>query len=172
MTDVSEILKTVVANTPDGQVLTDLDDTLTYIAGTGDGDPGHCAITGFCWGGRIAWLYAAHLPTLRAAVAWYGRLVGDPSELQPKHPIELAAQLKVPVLGMYGGADQGIPADSIERMRAALATGTSGSQIVVYPDAPHGFHADYRPSYREQAAKDGWSRALAWFAAHGVKRSA
>jgi len=172
LSDINEILKTVVAKTPDAQVMADLDDTLTYISSSGDGDAGHCAITGFCWGGRISWLYAAHLPTLRAAVAWYGRLVGEPSELQPKHPIDYAAQLKVPVLGLYGGADQGIPADSIDKMRAALALGSSRSEIVVYPDAPHGFHADYRPSYREQAAKDGWSRALAWFAAHGVGRSA
>jgi len=172
MSDINEILKSVVSKTPDAQVLADLDDTLTYIAGTGDGDPGHCAITGFCWGGRISWLYAAHMPTLRAAVAWYGRLTGDATELQPTQPIDYAATLKVPVLGLYGGADQGIPQDSVEKMRAALARGSSGSEIIVYPDTPHGFNADYRPSYREAAAKDGWARALAWFEAHGVTRRA
>ncbi len=111
--DINELMKTIVSKVPDAQVFADLDDTLTWLASTGDGDPGHCAITGFCWGGRITWLYAAHLPTLRAAVAWYGRLVGEGSELQPRYPIDIAAQLKVPVLGLYGGADQGIPADSI-----------------------------------------------------------
>jgi carboxymethylenebutenolidase len=171
LSDAAEIMKTVVAKVPDAQVMADLDDTLTYIAGSGDGDAGHAAITGFCWGGRITWLYAAHQPTLRAAVAWYGRLVGEASELQPAYPVDVAAGLKVPVLGLYGGADQGIPPDSIERMRKALATGTSRSEIIVYPEVPHGFHADYRPSYREEAAKDGWSRALAWFAAHGLTRA-
>jgi carboxymethylenebutenolidase len=170
--DIGEIVKQVVSKVADSQVLADLDDTLAWLASTGDGDPTRCAITGFCWGGRITWLYAAHRPTLRAAVAWYGRLAGEGNALQPKHPIDFAAALKVPVLGLYGGDDPGIPLADVERMRAALATGTSGSEIIVYPGAPHGFHADYRPSYREDAARDGWSRALAWFAARGLAPSA
>ena len=171
LADVSEILAKVVSKVPDAQVFADLDDTLAWI-GKGEGDPEHAAITGFCWGGRITWLYATQRPKLRAGVAWYGRLAGEPNALQPEHPIDVASHLTVPVLGLYGGKDQGIPLDSVERMRAVLAGGRSGSEIVVYPDAGHAFNADYRPSYREDAARDGWSRALAWFAAHGVAPSA
>jgi carboxymethylenebutenolidase len=126
------------------------------------------AITGFCWGGRITWLYCGHNPRVKAGVAWYGRLVGPPNALMPKNPIDVAATLKVPALGLYGGADQGIPVQSVDEMRAALARGTSGSELVVYPDTPHGFNADYRPSYRKEAAEDGWKRMLAWFKAHGA----
>jgi carboxymethylenebutenolidase len=172
LSDVGEIIAKVVSKVPDGQVFSDLDDTLGWLAAGGEGDAQRAAITGFCWGGRITWLYAAHRPKLRAAIAWYGRLAGEPTALQPEYPLEAAAGLTVPVLGLYGGKDQGITADSIERMRAALAAGRSGSEIVVYPEAPHGFHADYRPSYREDAARDGWARALAWLAAHGLAPSA
>lgn len=171
LTDVGEILAKVVSKVPDAQVFADLDDTLAWIA-AGEGDPQRVAITGFCWGGRITWLYAAQRPKLRAGVAWYGRLAGEPNPLQPENPIDVAARLAVPVLGLYGGKDQGIPVDSVERMRSVLAGGHSGSELVVYPDAGHAFNADYRPSYREDAAKDGWARALAWFAAHGVAPSA
>jgi carboxymethylenebutenolidase len=171
LTDVGEILAKVVSKVPDAQVFADLDDTLAWI-GAGEGDPERAAITGFCWGGRITWLYAAHRPKLRAGVAWYGRLAGEPNALQPENPLDAAPGLTVPVLGLYGGKDQGISLDSVERMRATLAGGRSGSELVVYPDAPHAFHADYRPSYREDAAKDGWARALAWLAAHGAAPSA
>jgi carboxymethylenebutenolidase len=170
LSDVAEILAKVVSKVPDAQVFSDLDATLSWIGG-GEGDAKRAAITGFCWGGRITWLYAAHRPGLCAGVAWYGRLAGEPNALQTEYPLDAAPALTVPVLGLYGGKDQGIPLDSVERMRGALAAGHSGSAIVVYPDAGHAFHADYRPSYREDAAKDGWARALAWFAAHGVAPS-
>src|SRR5689334_331881 len=166
--DIQEILTTVVAKVPDAQVMSDLDATLAWAASTGHADASRAAITGFCWGGRIVWLYAAHNPSLKAGAAWYGRLVGQASELTPRHPVDVAPSLEVPVLGLYGGADQGIPQSTIEQMRAALERGNSGSQIVVYEDAPHGFNADYRPSYRKEAATDGWKRMLAWFKAHAV----
>jgi len=168
LTDVGDIIAKVVSKVPDAQVFSDLDDTLAWIAAAGEGDVQRAAITGFCWGGRITWLYAEHRPKLLAGIAWYGRLAGEPNALQPENPLDAAAALTVPVLGLYGGKDQGIPLDSVERMRGALAGGRSGSEIVVYPDAGHAFHADYRPSYREDAAKDGWARALAWLAAHGA----
>jgi carboxymethylenebutenolidase len=129
------------------------------------------AFTGFCWGGRITWLYDARNPDIKAAVAWYGRLVGDSTPLTPKHPVDLVGQLHGPVLGLYGGADPGIPLDTIEKMKAALANGSAAakkSEFVVYPDTPHAFNADYRPSYRKAAAEDGWKRCLAWLKAHGV----
>jgi carboxymethylenebutenolidase len=148
--------------------MSDLDATAAWAARTGKGDASRMAITGFCWGGRITWLYCAHNPKLKAGAAWYGRLVGQANALLPAYPVDIAAGLEVPVLGLYGGADQGIPPDSVEKMRAVLARGRSGSQIVVYPDAPHGFHADYRPSYRKDAAEDGWKRMLAWFGQRGV----
>src|SRR6185312_16942947 len=152
MKDIQEILSTVVAKVPDAQVMSDLDATVAWAAGTGEGDVRRLAVTGFCWGGRITWLYAAHNPKVKAGAAWYGRLVGQTGELTPANPIDLASALTVPVLGLYGGADQGIPLDTVEKMRAALATGRSGSEIVVYKEAPHGFNADYRPSYRKDAA--------------------
>jgi carboxymethylenebutenolidase len=166
--DIQEILSNVVSKVPDAQVMSDLDATLAWTASTGQADPGRLAITGFCWGGRIVWLYCAHNPAVKAGVAWYGRLVGQAGELTPKHPVDIAPSLEVPVLGLYGGADQGIPPQSIEQMRVALERGASGSQIVVYEDAPHGFNADYRPSYRKEAATDGWKRMTAWFKAHGA----
>ena len=121
------------------------------------------AITGFCWGGRIVWLYSAHNPNLKAGVAWYGRLVGPTDALHPKNPIDIAASLKAPVLGNYGGKDRGITADSIEKMRAALKDAKVATEIHVYPDAEHGFNADYRPSYNKEAAEDGWKHMLEWF---------
>jgi carboxymethylenebutenolidase len=168
LTDVQEILTKVVNNVPDAQVMSDLDAATVWAAATGKGDLDRLAITGFCWGGRIVWLYSAHNPRVKAGAAWYGRLVGDVNPLRPQQPADIAASLKVPVLGLYGGADQGIPPESIEKMRAALATGASGSQIVVYPGAPHGFNADYRPSYRKDAAEDGWRRLLDWFRRNGA----
>ena len=167
MGDVSEIVSKVVSKVPDAQVLADLDATAAWAAGSG-GDATRLGITGFCWGGRIVWLYAAHSDRLRAGVAWYGRLTGPTDALHPKHALDVAAALKAPVLGLYGGADTGIPLDVVERMRTAVAAAKVRCEIVVYPDAPHGFHADYRPSYRKDAAEAGWGRLLAWFAAHGV----
>ena len=166
-TDYRDIVSNVVSKVPDAQVMSDLDATVRWAAANG-GDATRVGVTGFCWGGRIVWLYAAHSPTLKAGVAWYGRLTGATSELQPKYPIDLAAELKAPVLGLYGGKDDGIPLSDVERMQAALAAAKDPSKIVVFPDAPHGFHADYRPSYRPEAAKEGWTQCLAWFRGHGV----
>lgn len=162
LTDFREIIERVVSKVPDKQVLSDLDSTVVW-AGKNGGDTSKLGITGFCWGGRIVWLYAAHSKKLKAGVAWYGRLVGQSSELQPRHPIDVVAELKAPVLGLYGGADNGIPNDTVERMREALKKVNSKSDIVLYPDTPHGFHADYRPSYRPEQAKDAWNRLQKWF---------
>jgi len=164
---VQQILAEVISKVPDAQVMKDLDACTAWAAAHG-GDPGRLAITGFCWGGRITWLYAAHNPALKAGVAWYGRLDGEINERTPRHPLDLAAELKAPVLGLYGGADQGIPVEDVEAMRQAIARAGGKSQLHVYPDTPHAFHADYRPSYRKEAAEDGWRRCLAWFEAHGV----
>lgn len=165
--DIGEIIKTVVSKVPDAQVMSDLDAAAKWAAANG-GNANKLGVTGFCWGGRIVWLYAAHNPNLKAGAAWYGRLTGAPSELTPKQPIDVAGQLKAPVLGLYGGKDQGIPLDQVEKMREALKAASSKSQIHVYPDAQHGFHADYRPSYSESDAKDAWNRMMAWFKQHGV----
>ncbi len=166
--DPQRIMSEIVAKTPDAQVMADLDATVAWAISSGC-DPNKVAITGFCWGGRITWLYAAHSPKVKAGVAWYGRLDGARSELQPQYPLDVAASVKAPVLGLYGGKDDGIPLEQVEKMRAALKGGASKSDIVVYQDAGHGFHADYRPSYRETDAQDGWKRMLDWFAANGVK---
>lgn len=165
---IADLVREIIAKTPDQQVIGDLDATVAWAKANG-GDTSRMGVTGFCWGGRMTWLYAAHNPALKAGVAWYGRLEGkaDP-DINPRHPIDIAATLKVPVLGLYGGKDEGIPQDSIDKMKAALAKGTSKSTFVVYPHSGHAFHADYRPSYVEADAKDGWKRALEWFRAHGV----
>ncbi|MFM7675292.1 MAG: dienelactone hydrolase family protein [Synechococcus sp.] len=165
--DIPSILP-VVARVPDAQVMADLDATVAWAARQGGGDPAKLGITGFCWGGRITWLYAAHSPTLRAGVAWYGRLVGGATAQQPSYPLDLAARLNAPVLGLYGGQDDGIPLESVERMQVALKQAGSPSRIVVFPEAPHGFHADYRPTYRAAEAAEGWQQMLAWFRQHGV----
>ncbi len=164
---VQEILSTVVAKVPDGQVLADLDACAAWAQAHG-GDSRRVGITGFCWGGRISWLYAAQRPQLKAAVAWYGRLDGLSNELTPSYPLDVAGQIQVPVLGLYGGQDQNIPLADVERMQALLDQGRSGSRIHVYADAPHAFHADYRPSYRAAAAADGWQRLQQWFKAQGL----
>jgi carboxymethylenebutenolidase len=169
---VAEIQKNIVAKTPDAQVINDLQAALVW-AGKNGGDLKRVGVTGFCWGGRITWL-SATLPQVRAGVAWYGRLIGEKTEGNPRHPVEIAADLKAPVLGLYGGADTGISLESVEQMRSALAQAApknpaaKASMIEVYPDAPHAFHADYRPTYREGPAKDGWEKCLAWFKKNGV----
>jgi carboxymethylenebutenolidase len=171
MTDFNEIRSRVVSRVPDAQVMSDLDATVAWAKGPGGADGAKVGITGFCWGGRIVWLYAAHSATLHAGVAWYGRLVGDKGPLQPRHPVDVAAELKAPVLGLYGGKDQGIPEPTVATMREALARGSKAakrSEIKLYPDAGHAFFADYRPSYRPGDAADGWSRLLAWLKANGV----
>jgi carboxymethylenebutenolidase len=162
VSDVPAIMK-IVAKVPDSEVASDLDATVAWAKSTGRADTTKLGITGFCWGGREVWLYAAHNPALKAAVAWYGPLQTPVNDMRPKNPIDLASQINVPVLGLYGGADQGISIAQIEQMRAALKAAGKRSEIVVYPDTPHGFNADYRRSYRPEAAKDGWKRMLAWF---------
>jgi len=157
----------IVSRVPDAQVMADLDAAAAW-ASAHRGDASRLGMTGFCWGGRIAWLYAAHNAKLKAAVAWYGKVEGAPEPLKPKHPVDVARELRAPVLGLYGGADAGIPNDSVDRMRAALESAGKPSEIHTYPDAPHAFHADYRPSYREGPAEDGWRRMLDWCRGHVV----
>ncbi|MDE2583968.1 MAG: dienelactone hydrolase family protein [Betaproteobacteria bacterium] len=164
---IPKLMDTIIAKVPDAQVLGDLDGCAAWAAKNG-GDPSRLGITGFCWGGRITWLYCAHNPAVKAGVAWYGRLVGNVSDLTPKHPLDVVASLKVPVLGLYGGQDPGIPLDTVDKMRAALKAAGNPSEIIVYPDAPHAFHADYRPSYRPEAAADGWQRLQAWLKQHAI----
>ncbi len=168
--EIGKLIAEVVSKVPDEQVMGDLDACLAWARGEG-ANATTAGVTGFCWGGRITWLYAAHNPAVRAGVAWYGRLVGEKSALNPRHPVDVAGALKGPVLGLYGEKDGGIPLDTVATMKSALAAGSAAakkSEFVVYPDAPHAFHADYRPSYRKEAAEDGWKRCLAWFKSHGV----
>ncbi|MEA9389840.1 dienelactone hydrolase family protein [Acerihabitans sp. TG2] len=166
--DIPTLSKQLVAKVPDAQVLSDLDHSAHWAASHG-GDNRRLGITGFCWGGRITWLYAAHNPQVKAAVAWYGKLVGEKSLLIPRYPIDVAAALAAPVLGLYGGLDTSISLDSVEAMRQAVNSAKSDSEIIVYPDAGHAFNADYRPSYHAASAIDGWRRMLAWFDKYGVK---
>lgn len=171
VSDMQALLRDIVSKVPDEQVMGDLDATVAFAKGEGKADTAKLGITGFCWGGRIVWLYAAYSAGLKAGVAWYGRVVGDATPLTPKHPIDIVKDLKAPVLGLYGGADTGISNESVDKMRAALKTGSPAaqkSQIDTYPDTPHGFNADYRPSFRKEQAEDGWKKALAWFKANGV----
>ena len=173
---MEDVMK-VVARVPDEQVMADLDSTVAWARATKKSDARRVGVTGFCWGGRIVWLYSAHSKDLDAGVAWYGRLVASPNArpnpLTPRQPIDMVDELHAPVLGLYGGKDQGIPVESVERMREALKKSKSKaaarSEIVVYPEAGHGFHADYRPSYNKESATDGWQRLQAWFKKNGVK---
>ena len=168
--EMAKLIAEVISKVPDAQVMADLDATVAWAKAEG-ADTARLGISGFCWGGRITWLYSAHNPSVKAGVAWYGRLIGAPSALQPVHPVDVAAKLAGPVLGLYGGQDPGIPLETVNQMKTALAAGGAAakkSEFVVYPDAPHAFHADYRPSYRKEAADDGWKRAVAWFKANGV----
>jgi carboxymethylenebutenolidase len=167
-TDIQKLVTELVAKVDDTTVLSDLDSTVKWAAANG-GDAGRVAVTGFCWGGREVWLYTAHNPNVKAGVAWYGRLVRPDGNTQPKHPVEVAGDIKGRVIGLYGGLDRGITADHIEAMRAALkAADDKESEIFVYPEAQHGFLADYRSSYNEPAAQDAWAKCLAWFKKHGV----
>lgn len=173
-TDIPKLQADIVSKVPDAQVMGDLDAMVAWAQANG-GNTQKLGITGFCWGGRITWLYAAHNRSVKAGVAWYGRLVGTSSALTPRHPVELAGELQAPVLGLYGGQDGGIPLSTVNEMKEALAgAGAQGnraaaaSEFVVFAQAPHAFHADYRPSYRKEAAQEGWERALAWFKAKGV----
>jgi carboxymethylenebutenolidase len=168
--EIGKLMTEVVSKVPDAQVMGDLDACIAW-AGANGGDTQRVGITGFCWGGRITWLYAAHSSKVKAAVAWYGRLVGQTDPLHPAQPVELVGKINAPVLGLYGGEDQGIPVASVEQMKAALINGSPAarkSQFVVYPGAQHAFHADYRPSYNKDSAEDGWKRCVAWFKTNGV----
>ena len=169
--EIAKLFAEIISKVPDAQVMGDLDACVAWARANG-GDTSKLGITGFCWGGRITWLYAAHNPNVKAGVAWYGKLVGQASELQPKHPVDVVANLAGPVLGLYGSDDPGIPQDTVDAMNAALLqrgdAAAKRSEIVVYPGAPHAFHADYRPSYRAAPADDGWKRCLAWFKANGA----
>jgi len=168
--DISRLLAEVVNKVPDEQVLGDLDATVRW-ARTQGADVARLGVTGFCWGGRFAWLFDAHNPAVKASVAWYGRLEGQSTPLTPRNPIDVCGQLHGPVLGLYGGADPGNPLTAVNQMKDALQAGSpaaKASEFVVYPDAPHAFFADYRPSYRKDAAQDGWQRCVDWFKAHGV----
>ena len=167
--EIAKLQAEIISKVPDAQVMADLDATLQWASKNG-GNANRAAITGFCWGGRITWLYAAHNAKLKAGVAWYGRVEGQTNANNPKHPVDLAATLKAPVLGLYGGQDTGIPVTSVNNMKDALAQAAvkgnkaaKACEFVLYPDAPHAFHADYRTSYRASPAADGFARALAWF---------
>lgn len=162
---IAELIKEVISKVPDAQVMSDLDAVVAWAKVNG-GNTDKLAITGFCWGGRITWMYAAHNPSVKAGAAWYGRLVGAMTPLSPKHPIDIAASLKAPILGLYGAKDSGIPVETVEQMKTALTKAGNKSEFVVFPNSGHAFHADYRPSYVEADAKDGWSRCLAWFKAN------
>jgi carboxymethylenebutenolidase len=171
--DIQSLMRDIVAKVPDAQVMADLDATLAWARTRARGQEGKAGITGFCWGGRITWLYAAHSDAVAAGVAWYGRVAGQPSALQPSHPVDVAAALRAPVLGLYAGKDAGIPLEGVEAMRTALtrdgaSPAARASSIVVYPEAGHGFHADYRASYRREDAEDAFKRAVAFFRAQGV----
>jgi carboxymethylenebutenolidase len=169
-TDIPTLIAEVVSKKGDAETMADLDAAVAWAAANG-GDTSRLGVTGFCWGGRITWLHTAHNPRVKAGVAWYGRLVAEPTPLFPKYPVDVAAALNGPVLGLYGEKDGGIPLDTVDKMKSALAVGNASaraSQFVVYPDAAHAFHADYRPSFRKEAAEDGWKRCLAWFKANGV----
>lgn len=168
MTDAAEIVRTVISKKPDAEMLSDLDAAAKWAVSSSKGDAGRMAVIGFCRGGRGTWLYAAHNPGLKAAVAWYGPVGGSKTEIQPKTAADIATELKCPLLGLYGGLDTGIPVADVEKARDAARGAGKTVEIVVFADAPHGFHADYRPSYKAQDAKEGWDKMLAWFKTYGV----
>ncbi len=166
ITDIKELLPLVNAKR-DSELLSDLDSTVAWSNVQG-GDTTRLGIVGFCRGGRTVWEYAAHSSALRAGVAFYGPLIDPPNPAWPKSPTQLAPEMKAPVLGLYGGADTGIPVAQVEAMKAALEAAHKTTEFKIYPDAPHGFHADYRPSYRKQAADDAWAHMIAWFKKYRV----
>jgi carboxymethylenebutenolidase len=167
LSNVQDILSSIIGKVADKEVMADLDACANWAQANG-GDPARLGITGFCWGGRITWLYSAHNPKIKAGVAWYGRIDGEVNDRTPQWPLDLAGGIKGAVLGLYGGKDQGIPLEDVEAMQSALDKAGARSRIHVYPDAPHAFHADYRPTYRKEAAEDGWQRLQAWFKQHGI----
>ncbi|MBI1779322.1 MAG: dienelactone hydrolase family protein [Proteobacteria bacterium] len=167
LADIQQVLA-IVTKTPDAQVMSDLDAAVAFAKASGKADTARLGVTGFCQGGRMTWLYAAHNPGLKAAVAWYGPIAAPTNDVRPKNPIDLVAEMKAPVLGLYGAADTGIKVEDVEKMKAAMAAANKPAEFMIYPEAPHGFNADYRASYREAAAKDGWQRLQAWFKKNGV----
>ena len=167
MTDSAQIFRDVISKAPDAQYMSDLDSTAAWAARNG-GSATRLGVIGFCRGGRQTWLYATHNPRLKAAVAFYGPLGGEPSTIQPHTALDLADQIKCPLLGLYGAQDTGISIDSVHQAEAKAKAAHKTVEIVIYPDAPHGFHADYRPSYRQADAEDGWKRAIEWFRHYGV----
>ncbi|MGJ4925943.1 dienelactone hydrolase family protein [Bradyrhizobium sp. HKCCYLS2038] len=166
ITDIKELLPIVNAK-PDAELVSDLDATVAWAKSQG-GDTSRLGIIGFCRGGRTVWEYAAHNAVLKAGVAFYGPLTDAPNPVWPKSPTQLAPEMKAPVLGLYGEADTGIPVASVDAMKAALAENKKTAEFKIYPGAPHGFHADYRPSYRKDAAEDAWAQMQAWFKKYGV----
>jgi carboxymethylenebutenolidase len=166
--DMKALMADIVSKVSDAQVLSDLDATFAFAKASGSADVARAAVSGFCWGGRQSWLYAAHNSGLKAGIAWYGPLGGAASPLKPKNPPDIAGELKVPVLGLYGGKDPGIPAPQIEAMSQALAAVGGASKIIVYGDTGHAFHADYRPSYNKADAEESWKEATSWLKQHGV----
>jgi carboxymethylenebutenolidase len=168
MTEIPKIVSDVVSKVPDAQVMADLDACVAFAKASGKANVDELAVTGFCWGGRITWLYAAHNQNVKAGGAWYGRLVGAASPMNPAHPIDVVDKINAPVLGLYGGADQGIPNDTVEKMREALKAKGKKSEIILYPDTPHAFHADYRPSFRKEQSEDAWKKLTEWFKKNGV----
>jgi len=168
MTDVKAIVRDVISKTPDAQWMADLDAAAAWAVAASNGDPSRLATMGWCRGGRGVWLYAAHRRDLKAGVAWYGALGGERTTLQPRTADDVAGEINAPILALYGGADTGIPVASAEAARDKARAAGKSVDLVIYPDAPHGFHADYRPSYRREPAEDGWARALAFLRANGV----
>lgn len=168
MTDVQAIVRDVIAKKPDAEMLADLDAAAKWAAASSKGDAGRLGVTGFCRGGRGVWLYSAHNPAVKAGVAWYGPLGGNKTDIQPKTAADIVGDLKAPVLGLYGAADTGIPVADVEKQASAAKAAGKTVEITIYPDTPHGFHADYRPSYRKDKADDGWAKMLAWFKKYGV----
>jgi len=167
MTDISRIISDVISKAPDDQYMADMDATAAWAVDH-SGDAGRIGVMGFCRGGRQTWLYAAHSPHLKAAAAFYGPLGGTPSSIQPQTALDVADKIQCPLLGLYGGQDSGIPADQVHQAEAKAKAGHKTVEIIIYPGAPHGFHADYRPSYRQADAEDAWRRMLAWFRRYGV----
>jgi carboxymethylenebutenolidase len=166
--EIPDIIKNVVSKVPDAEVAADIDATVDWAKASGKADTARLGVTGFCWGGRQTWLYSIHNPAVKASVAWYGPLAGTTDELHPKRVLDLVADIKVPVLGLYGAADQGIAVADVEKMQTELKQLNKPCEIVLYADTPHGFNADYRPTYRPEQAKDGWTRMQAWFKKNGV----
>jgi carboxymethylenebutenolidase len=169
LTKITEIpqLMPIVNSKPDAELLSDLDDTVAWARSQG-GDTSRLGIIGFCRGGRTVWEYAAHSGALKAGAAFYGSLIDPPNPVWPKSPTQLAGEMKAPVIGLYGEADTGIPVATVEAFKAALAENKKTAEFKIYPGAPHGFHADYRPSYRKDAADDAWSQMQTWFRKYGV----